>query len=134
MRQGGCSHSIRAPAAPGGRRPRRACVAATAGGGEDGGPAPPPRGAALGPQHAAAIAQRWAPLLPDEPQERNRLLSRRMKALTYPGAAEEGDSSERWAECIGCACDARGRSLTPPLPAADPYAYDIFKQDGKEYM
>jgi len=45
----------------------------------------PPTGAALGPQYVGAIAARWAPLLPDDPQERNRLLSRRMKAIAYPG-------------------------------------------------
>jgi hypothetical protein len=91
-----------------GRR-RRASTRATADGsgseeGQQQQPPPPqqgpPRGRALGPQHVPAIAARWRPLLPDDAQERNRLLSRRMKALSYP----------------------------------DPFAYDIFKQDGKEYM
>lgn len=71
-------------------------------GGSGGEPAPPapPRGAALTPLHAAAIERRWAPLLPGTPQERNKLLSRRMKALTHP----------------------------------DPFAFDVFKADGRQYM
>jgi hypothetical protein len=60
----------------------------------------PPRGAALTPRDAAAVAARWAPLLPPAPADRNRLLSRRMRALTHP----------------------------------DPFAYELFKQDGRDYM
>lgn len=92
------------PATPPSRRSTVRCMASDPPAG--GAPPPPgaprqlPRGAALGPQHVPMIAQRWRPLVPGEPQERNRLLSRRMKVLTHP----------------------------------DPYAYDIFKQDGKDYM
>ncbi|KAI8468759.1 MAG: hypothetical protein J3K34DRAFT_459699 [Monoraphidium minutum] len=106
------SSALRRLGSSGPARRRLVCMASDPPPGVGGPPPPPsppspppppgglPRGAALGPQHVPVIAQRWRPLLPDDAQERNRLLSRRMKALTHP----------------------------------DPYAYDLFKQDGKEYM
>lgn len=81
---------IQSPASPQSSTPAgssgSASASGTSSGSGSGAPGAPPRGAALGPQHVVAIAQRWLPLLPDTPHERNRLLSRRMKALTYPGA------------------------------------------------